>query len=263
MPTDLLALLSPKNLILFIIVFTRLGGLMVTAPLISTYPVPPQIKTWLVAMVAFIMFPIVLAKTGFQMPTTIPELAIILLKEFMIGYITGFVANVVFIAVEIAADLLSMQMGLTAAQAFNPMTGDTSPILAQSYTILVSMIFIGLNGYQWLFSAIYNSFHTLPPGYGFLVDGHLVSQIIYITSQIFIVGMTIALPVFAVLAMADILLGFIAKMMPQMNIFMVALPFKICMGLVLIIMLLPPVCSYIVTTVETYLKSAAAIFGGG
>ena len=136
MPVDLIALLSPTNLVLFVVVLTRLSGLMTTAPLISTYPIPMQIKTWLMAMVAFIMFPIVLAKAGFQMPTSIPELSIILLKEFMIGYIIGFVANVVFIGVEIAADLISMQMGLTASQALNPMTGDTSPILSQAYTIL-------------------------------------------------------------------------------------------------------------------------------
>lgn len=263
MPTDLLVLLSPKNLILFVVVFTRLSGMMTSAPLVSTYPVPIQIKTWFMAMVAFIMFPIVLAKSGFQMPSSMPELIIILIKEFMIGYITGFIANVVFIGVEIAADLLSMQMGLTAAQAMNPLTGDTSPILSQAYTLLASMVFIGLNAFQWLFSAIFKSFQTMPPGYGFLVDGHLTQQIIFMTSQMFIIGLSIALPVFSVLFITDVLLGFVAKMMPQMNIFMVALPLKIYVGLLLIVMLMQPVCSYLATILEKYLKSITLVLGGG
>ncbi len=262
MPVDLIALLSPTNLILFIVVLTRLSGLMTTAPLISTYPIPMQIKTWLMAMVAFIMFPIVLAKTGFQMPTSIPELSIILLKEFMIGYIIGFVANVVFIGVEIAADLISMQMGLTASQALNPMTGDTSPILSQAYTILASMIFIGLNGYQWLFAAVYKTFQIMPPGYEITISGTLVQNVIFLTSQIFVVGLGIALPIFSVLVITDVLLGFVSKMMPNMNIFMVALPVKIYMGLLLFVMLIPLMYSQLQVLIEKYLASIITILGG-
>lgn len=262
MPIDLIALLSPTNLILFIVVFTRLSGLMVTAPLISTYPIPHQIKAWFVAVIAFIMFPIVLAKTGFQMPTSIPALSIILLKEFMIGYIIGFVASVVFFAVEISADLVSMQMGLTAAQALNPMTGDTSPVLSQAYTILAAMVFIGLNGYQWLFEAVYKTFQIMPPGYSITVSGTLAHNVIFLTSQIFVIGLGIALPVFSVLVITDVLLGFVAKMMPKMNIFMVALPAKIYLGLILFIMLLSPMCSQLQVLFEKYLGSIITILGG-
>ena len=263
MPIDLITLLSPKNLILFVVVFTRLGGMMVTAPLISTYPIPTQIKMWFMAMVAFIMFPIVLAKTGFQMPTSIPELSIILLKEFMIGYIVGFVSNLVFIGVEISADLMSMQVGLTAAQALNPATGDTSPILSQAYTILAGMIFIGMGGYQWMFSAVFKSFQVLPPGYNVIIGGTITHNIIFLTSQIFEIGLGIALPIFSVLIITDVLLGVVAKMMPKMNIFMVALPVKIYLGIVLFIMLISPMCTQLQALLEKYLTNIAIVFGGG
>ena len=262
MPTDLIALLSPQNLIIFVVVLTRLSGMMTTAPLISTYPIPIQLKVWFMAAVSFIMLPMVMAKINFVMPTNIPELSIILIKEFMIGYIAGFVANLVFISVEISADLISMQMGLTAAQALNPMTGDTSPILSQAYTILAAMIFIGLNGYQWIFSAVYKSFQVLPPGYDVTISGLLVHNVLYITSQIFIIGLSIALPVFSVLFITDVLLGFVSKMMPKMNIFMVAMPLKIYIGILLFIMMLQPMSSYIATLFEKYLSSIVSILGG-
>lgn len=263
MPTDLFTLLSPAHLILFVIIFTRLSGLMTSAPLISTYPIPIQVKVWFMAMVAFIMFPIVSAKMGFQIPTSIPVLMLVLIKEFMIGYIAGFVANVVFIGVEIAADLVSMQVGLTAAQAMNPMTGDTSPILTQAYTIMAALIFIGLNGYQWIFSAIFKSFQVIPPGYNLAFSGTFTYNVIYLTSQIFIIGLSIALPIFSVLMITDVLLGFMAKMMPKMNIFMVALPMKIYIGLVLFIMLIAPMCSHMQMLLEKYLTSIPAVLGGG
>lgn len=262
MPTDLLVLLSPKNLILFVIVFTRLSGLMTTAPLISTYPIPMQIKAWFMAAVSLIMFPLIMFKSGFQVPTTIPALTLILLKEFIIGYIIGFVANVIFIAVEISAQLISMQMGLTAAQAMNPMTGDTSSVLTQAYTIIASFAFIALNAYQWIFSAIYQTFQVLPPGYEIFVNGTFTNNVVIVTSQIFSVGLSIALPIFSVLIITDILLGFVAKMMPRMNIFMVALPVKIYLGLLLFIMLLSPMYSHIQMLLEKYLTSIMAVLGG-
>lgn len=262
MPIDLITLLSPKNLILFVVVFTRLSGLMTSAPLISTYPIPMQIKVWFMAMVAFIMFPMVLAQSHFPLPTSIPELSIILLKEFLIGYLTGFISNLVFIGVEIAADLVSMQVGLTAAQALNPMTGDTSPVLSQAYTILAAMIFIGINGYQWVFSAIYKTFQIMPPGYEFIVTGNLTHNVVVVSGQLFAIGLGIALPVFSVLLMTDVLLGVVSKMMPKMNIFMVALPVKIYLGIILIIMLLPSIYTELQLLLERYLGGIITILGG-
>lgn len=262
MPIDLLALLSPTKLILFVIVFTRLSGMMITAPLISTYPIPQQVKIWFMAMIAFIMFPMVMSQTHFPMPTNIPELSIILIKEFMVGYIIGFVANVVFIGVEIAADLISMQVGLTASQALNPATGSTSPILTQAYTIMASMIFIGMDGYQWVFTAVYKAFQVIPPGYEFIVTGQFAHNVIFVSSQIFIIGLGLALPIFSVLLITDVLLGVVAKMMPQMNIFMVAMPVKIYLGFVLFIMLTPAMCSQMQLLLERYLSSIINVLGG-
>jgi flagellar biosynthesis protein FliR len=262
MPADLIVLLSPKNIIMFIIVFTRLSGMMASAPLFSSYPIPIQIRVWFMAAVSFIIFPIVMAKTSFQIPTNIAVLTLILLKEFIIGYITGFVANVVFIGVEIAANLISMQMGLTAAQAMNPMTGDTSPILTQAYTLMAAMIFIGMDAYTWVFSAICKTFQVLPPGYSIIVNGQFTHNVIMMTSQMFVIGLSIALPIFSVLLITDVLLGFVSKMMPKMNIFMVALPIKIYLGLILFIMLLSPMCSQIYLLLEKSLTSIILVLGG-
>ncbi len=262
MPTDLLALLSQKNIILFVIVLTRLTGMMTTAPLFSTYPIPIQIKTWFMASIAFVIFPILSAKLGFQVPTNLPVLILILLKEFLIGYIVGFVASVIFIAVQISADLVSMEMGLTAAQALDPTTGATSPILSQGYTILASLLFIGLNGYSWLLDALYKTFTVLPPGYSFFINGTITHNVIYMTSQMFVIGLQIAMPIFAVMILTDVLLGFTAKMMPKMNIYMVALPLKIYVGLALFAMLTPQIASKILTLIEAHMSSIISILGG-
>lgn len=260
MDSSLLAIFTPLKIILFIAVFTRISGLIASAPLFSTYPIPYQVKIWLCAMIAFIMFPFVHSSSNFIMPTVMPELIVILIKEFLIGYLIGFCTNLVFISVEMASNMFSIQMSLSASQALNPTTGTSSPILTQIYTLMTAMIFISLNAHQWLFSAVYNSFSSIPIGYGFFVNGKIVEECIYITGQMFSVAVGLALPIFGILLIKDVLMGFVSKMMPQMNVFMVAMPLKIYIGLILGMIFVRPMAEYIATVLEKTLTTVMVLF---
>lgn len=253
-------LFSVGNIVLFMAIFTRLSGLFISAPLISTYPIPPQVKIWLAATIAFILFPIVQYNTTFTTPTNVPALTLILFKEFTIGYAIGFCANILFIGIELGVNTFTIQMGLSADQALNPTSGGNSPVITQAFTYLASMIFIAVGAHQWLFSAIYNSFKSMPIGYGLFVSGNFVEQIVIITSQIFSVGLGIALPIFGILFITDVLLGFTSKMMPQMNIFMVSLPLKIYLGLLLSLMFMRPMAEHMRVIIEQFLTKIALIF---
>ena len=79
-------LFSMSNIILFMAILTRLSGLFTSAPLFSTYPIPTQVKIWLCALIAFILFPIVQANTQFVVPNSVPALTLILFKEFNRGF---------------------------------------------------------------------------------------------------------------------------------------------------------------------------------
>lgn len=253
-------LFSVGNIILFMAIFTRLSGLFASAPLFSTYPIPTQVKIWLAAVIAFILFPIVQANSSFAVATSVPALTLILFKEFLIGFAIGFCANVLFIGVELGVNTFAIQMGLSADQALNPTSGATSPVITQAYTYLATMIFLASGAHQWLFAAIYNSFKSMPVGYVINFSPAIVEQIIVVTGQIFSVGLGIALPIFGVLFITDILLGFTSKMMPQMNIFMVSMPLKIYLGLLLSLIFMRPMAEYIAVLVEQFLTRIAGIF---
>jgi flagellar biosynthetic protein FliR len=122
------------------------------------------------------------------------------------------------------------------------------------------MLFIALGAHQWLFSAIYNSFKSIPVGYTFSFAPGLVEEIIRATSSLFSVGLEIALPILGVLFITDVLLGFTSKMMPQMNIFMVSMPLKIYLGLLLSLLFMRPMAEYIGLLIERFLSHIAAIF---
>ena len=251
---------STTNIILFMAILTRISGLFASAPLFSTYPIPMQAKIWLAALIAFILFPIVQYNTNFAVPTNVPMLTVILFKEFLIGYAMGFCANIIFAGIELGVNMFAIQMGLSASQALNPASGGASPIITQVYTYLASMIFIIIGAHQWLFSALYNSFKSMPIGYTFTFSPSIVEHIITFTSHLFNISLSIALPIFGVLFITDVLLGFTSKMMPQMNIFMVSMPLKIYLGLLLSLIFMRPMAEYIGVLIERFLTQIALIF---
>ena len=253
-------LFSVTNIVLFMAIFTRLSGLVNSAPLFSTYPIPAQVKIWLCALVAFILFPIVQTTANFEPPTSVPALTLILFKEFLIGYSIGFCSNVIFQGIELGVNTFAIQMGLSADQALNPNSGGSSPVITQAYTYLAAMIFIALSAHQWLFATLYNSFKSMPVGYTFNFSPAFFEQIIVVVGQIFSIGIGIAIPIFGVLFITDVLLGFTSKMMPQMNIFMVSMPLKIYLGLILSLMFMRPMAEYISVIIEQFLTKLVAIF---
>ena len=253
-------LFSVGNIILFMAILTRLSGLFASAPLFSTYPIPMQVKIWLAATIAFILFPIVQHNTQFVVPNSVPALTLILFKEFLIGFAMGFCANIVFVGIELGVNMFAIQMGISADQALNPSSGGNSPVITQAYTYLASMIFIVVGAHQWLFSAIYNSFKTMPVGYGFMFSPEVIGEIVRLTSQLFNIGLSIALPIFGVLFITDVLLGFTSKMMPQMNIFMVSIPLKIYLGLLLSLIFVRPMAEYMVVMIERLIEQIAVVF---
>ena len=252
--------LTPTNLVLFIAIITRLSGLLSTAPFFSTYPIPRQVKIWLAATIAFVLFPIIKSSTGFVLPTAVPTLMIILIKEFLIGFAIGFCANIILIGVEIGANMFSTQMGLSVSTALNPLSGSASPVLTQSYVLLAGMIFLCVDGHHLLFSSLYHSFISIPIGFQFDFSPQIVEQIVQISSQMFVVGMELVLPIFAILFMTVVLLGFTSKMMPQLNIFMVSMPLKLYLGLLLSIMFTRGMAEHVEVITERVLSQIMAVF---
>lgn len=262
MQPNLLTILSPANIVIFVIIFTRISGMLFSMPLISTYPIPQQIKIWLCAIVSFILFPMVAATAHFSVPQSMPELLMYLLREFSIGYIIGFCASFLFAAVQIGGEFISIQIGISMSQVLDPTTGEQTQIISQMYSYLAAMVFIGINAHQWLFAALYKSFQALPPGAELIYSGDLVSQVLHMSSSVFSIGISMILPIFCVMFVAEVLMGFMSKMMPQMNIFMVAIPLKVYVGIVLMLMFLSPTVTYLVNVTQTYLKGILNIFGG-
>ena len=260
---DLVKLFEPRNLIAFMLVLTRLTGLFASAPFFSTFRVPNQIKLLFAAFVAFIMFPLLSAKSGFILPKTVPQLSIFIIIEFGVGYLIGFLANLVFDGIKMAGNIISIQMAISMADILDPSTNERNPVISTTYNYMGILVFFAIGAHIWLFEALYLSFNSIPIGTSAFLTADLVNNIAQMISSIFHIAFALIMPIFAVLLVSDLLLGLMAKMMPQMNIFMVALPIKVGMGFGLMLLFVAPTITYLAYTIEKYMSGILKLIMGG
>ena len=138
---NLVNILSPNNIIIFMLIFTRVSGFFQTAPFFSTIQAPIITKMWFSAIIAFIFFPLVVASKGFILPKDMVEFGILLAIEFFVGFLIGFTANLIIEGVRMSGSILSIQMGLSMSEALDPATGVNATELSRLYIYLTILIF--------------------------------------------------------------------------------------------------------------------------
>ncbi len=256
----LVNLLSPYNIVIYMLVLTRITGLIISAPFFSSIQAPVMTKIWFSATIAFIMYPLVMASKNFIMPHSMPEFIILMSIEFLIGYLIGFVANLIIEGVRMAGNILSIQMGLSMSEALDPATGISSTELSKIYIYLTTLIFLATGAYQMLFIALNSSFSAIPMGVFPILDSNIISALLSLFAQLFKIAFGVALPIFSVLLISDILLGLMSKMMPQMNIYMVAIPVKIYIGIFLMLAFLGATNTYLQEMIKNYMQAINLLF---
>ena len=258
--SSLINLLTPTNIVVYMLVFTRISGLINSAPFFSSISAPMPVKLWFSATVAFILYPIIFVNKSFIIPHSMPEFIILLLAEYFIGFLIGFLANRVIEGVRMSGSVLSIQMGLSMSQALDPATGVESNEISRIYVYLALLIFLGTGAYQMLFLALFDSFSAIPMGTFTLFDSGIINGMLTLFGQLFKISFGIALPIFSVLLISDVLLGMMNKMMPQMNIYMVAIPVKIYIGYFLMLGFLSGTSVYMKGVIEKYIEAITLLF---
>lgn len=233
--------LTMNTVISFLLVLFRVSGMLVSSPLVSMQSIPQRTKVGLAAVVALLLFPIY--GTQLTVPVNLIQFALLVLQESLIGLLLGFTVRLVFASVQMAGEYISLQMGLSIASVIDPITQTQSPVIGQVFFYFAAFLFLSLNIHHALFAAVDRSFHWLPLGHfigeGRLTAGLMAERMIHLGSEVFVLALMVGVPVMGVLLCTEIALGFVAKVMPQMNIFMVGLPLKVGLGFLLLQSSLP------------------------
>jgi len=233
---QLLAQLAPQAA-LFMLIATRLSAMFIVAPVFSSRMIPARIKAGLVIIISYITLPIVAAEGG-TVPEGIVAFATLAVKEAIIGFAFGLVAQFLFAAFQTAGAFIDVTAGFAIAQTFDPTSNVSTSILGRWYNLVAIAAFLALGGHQLLVAGVVRSFTLAPP----LANPDLHAVVAGVLDQaddILLVVVQIGAPIIGALLITDVTLGVISRSVPQMNVFIVGLPLKIIVALAGSAILLP------------------------
>jgi len=233
----------------------RVLALFATAPLLSHRAVPVRVKVGLGICIATVLAPGVPAPS-ISDALTAPGMAL-LLQNILIGATIGFTVRVVFASLEIAGELIGLQMGLSFAGFFNPTSAQSENAVASFMSLLALLMFVSIDGHLMLIHALAESFRVFPLT-GDAVMPLTLAQLARLGSDMFAIGLSIALPFLAVLLLTNVVLGVLARVAPQLNVFAVGFPLTILVGLGTLMVLLP----YIENPLRIAIEHAIAAWAG-
>ena len=216
--------------------FLRVLALFGSMPVIAQRSVPMRIRValaFLIALAAQASLP--------EMPAIALDSgagALAIAQQLLIGISLGFAVRVVFAAVELAGEVIGLQMGLNFAGFFDPVSGGQGTAASRFFGVSVSWLFIVINGHLLLIAAIVQSFHVFPVGaepFAFLRS--MQPQVW--GAEIFALGLWIALPLVAMLLFVNFVLGIVSRVAQQMNVFAIGFPISLSVGLIGMLLTLP------------------------
>jgi flagellar biosynthetic protein FliR len=214
-------------LVAFIWPFTRILGLIAVMPVTGGPQFPARGKVGLALLVS-----IVIAPTLPPLPPIDPGSwggLFMLAHELAIGLALGFLMRLVFAAVELAADLIGLQMGLGFAQFYDVQAQAQVPVLGRFFGLAATLVFLAINGHLLLFSVLADTFLTLPVGGG--IGSNFWRTLSSVGGQMLFSALSLALPVIAALLITNLALGILNRASPQLNIFAVGFPITLFIGL--------------------------------
>jgi len=213
------------------LVALRIGAVLVLTPLFSIGGVPAHVRVFLVIALAVLMVGAVGIQT-FDIPTSLGALVLAGLSEVVLGALLAFGLFTAFAVFQLAGRLMDMQVGFGIAALIDPTTRTQSPLLGTFLNLIAVAAFFAIDGHHLLIRGLAFSLERIPPGTPLIdVDpGAVVAQF----GGMFVYALALAAPVLFVILLVDVVLAVIARTMPQVNVFIVSLPLKIFVGLVVL-----------------------------
>ncbi len=223
---------SPREVIFFALVLSRVAGIFSAIPVFGGRVIPLNIKVMVIVMISLVCFP-ALGVTAPEISSDVFTLALLALREVMVGFTLGFITRIIFSAVEFSGQIIGMQMGFTISSIIDPSQGNQTQVMSVMQSLFATLLFLSMNIHHLFIRTIVDSFRIIPLG-GWHMNAEIISFLVKGTSDIFILGIRLAAPVMVALLLTSVILGIMARAFPQMNIFMVSMPLNIGIGFVVL-----------------------------
>jgi len=213
----------------FLLILLRVSVMTLLAPIFDSRNIPVAVKAGFCLSFGVFCYRMLRIAPFSPISDLIP-LAVGVAQEVMIGAMMGLLVRLLFAAVQLAGELVGFQMGLTIANVVDPVSSNQVSIVSQLLYFSAILIFFVMNGHHTALRAAMESFSLIPP-FGMRLSESLGLFTLERITAMFRISLVFGAPMIVSLILATIVIGLIARTVPQMNVFMVALPAKIWVGL--------------------------------
>lgn len=217
----------------FMLLFLRVGALIVVAPLFGSRDLPVQLKAGLTLIMTAVLWSVHAGGNFIPPPTSITWFWAII-TEVIFGLSLGFVASLIFTGAQVGGIIMGWQIGFGFINIVDPLSGDEVSLMGQFQYMVASLVFIIVGGPLFLFRALSESLWVLPPG-SLRWNPLLGNEVTVLFGEIFVIGLKVAAPLIVTLLLMSFIEGLIARTVPQMNILLVGFPIRIGVGLIILL----------------------------
>ncbi|HQE24149.1 MAG TPA: flagellar biosynthetic protein FliR [Syntrophomonadaceae bacterium] len=221
----------------FLLLLGRLSGLFLSAPIFGSRQLPVRVKIFVLVLLSATLSYVIPIDSAVSIDSPGMFLAAMIV-EIVVGFTIGFVAYVVFGAIQLAGQLMDMQMGFGIVNVVDPLSGTQIPLMGNFTQTLALLMYLAIDGHHYLLQALVQSYQVIPV-WGLHLNTSFFELLMTIAAQMFVIAVKIAAPIIIAILAADIAMGFIARTVPQMNVFIVGLPLRILVGLITLLLMMP------------------------
>jgi len=250
--------LDINALLTLFLVYLRVVSFLLLVPLFGKEFMPNTFKVFLATAIGFALFLYSDIKPV-EFPTT-AHFFLACLKEVLFGFTAGLMLRLIFDAMQMAGELISLNMGLGLATIFNPQQPQ-STIFAFFLSLLATMLFLALGGAEITLLSLSKSFQRFPPG---SFDIYEINPEVFLSFfyESFLLAFKIALPVIVVMLFFNLVLALVNRFIPQINVFIVGLPIQVFIGFVVLTLSFPVIFLAYSSHVREYIIKFVALIGG-
>ena len=219
----------------FLLVLARVGGIFTSAPIFGNVHVVPWVRISIALALAFVFLPMAHYNAS-QLDFMVFALAVF--KEALVGLVMGFIAAMMFAAVQMAGAYVDLSVGFGFASVVDPMVKEQNAVIGQLQNFLATLLFLIMNGHHLMIRGLADSFAVLPLGQMTFTPA-AAGGMMQIFVTIFLAALKLAAPIVGAVFLTDVALGILARTMPQLNVFVIGFPAKIAVAMITIVAVMP------------------------
>jgi len=244
------------SILVYFLVFARTGAMIMLLPAIGEANVPSQVRLVLALAISFAFAPTMTHAYPTAVPQNVLALGLLLIQEITAGLLIGAMARIIMSALTVAGFLIAQQTGLAYAQQVDPTMDQQSVVVGNFFSLLGTVLIFATNMHHLAIGAVAGSYTLIPPGAA-LPTGDMAELTIRLVGGSFALGLQLAAPFLVFGFAVNAAMGLLARLMPQLQVFFIAMPINILAGFLLLMLLL----GSMMTLFLTYFSSQMGSFG--